>query len=249
MIRAQGLSKIHDHATLLANVDLDVGNGKILGLTGLNGCGRSTLLGILATLIKPTSGSLEIDGIDALKSPQLVRPLIGYVPESPAFVDHLTVGEYLDLLSACRKTDSGIRSAMAPRDEMSAALQRQSPIRSLSRGLKQQLAWAAALSHSPRLLLLDEPMNHLDTIALARCETSLRNFRREGGTVVFASNRIADLQNSCDEVGFLHQGRLLKIVKLEGRSLNLADILHDLIDQQLACEARSEGGTAASSRR
>jgi ABC-2 type transport system ATP-binding protein len=250
MIKAHGLSKIHDHAALLANVDLEVGRGKTFGLTGLNGSGRTTLLSILATLVKPTSGSLEMDGIDALKSPHLARPFIGYVSESPSFVDHLTVGEYLEFLSACRKSRSGIGPSATLSEETFGSFPRASPIRSLSRGLKQQLAWAAALMHAPRLLLLDEPMSHLDPLAGARCESALKNVRREGGTVVIASNHIADLQNLCDEVGFMHQGRLLKVVKLEGRDLNLADVLHDLIDQQLGSDSRVvPASSAAASRR
>jgi ABC-type Na+ transport system ATPase subunit NatA len=74
---------------------------------------------------------------------------------------------------------------------------------------------------------------------MTRCENALRNARREGRTVVIACNRVADLQNLCDEVAFLHLGHLLKVVRLEGRSLNLADVLHDLIDQYTGSASRA----------
>lgn len=246
MIKAHGLSVLCDHAALLAGVDLDVGRGQIFGLAGLNGSGRSTLLSVLATLIKPTSGRLEIDGVDALKFPHQVRPFLGYIAESPLFVDHLTVGEYLRLIAGRRGAGAESGPPSIP-GLMFEPLRGETPIRQLSRGLKQQLAWTAALMHAPRLLLLDEPLCHLDDIGVARCKAALRSIRSEGRTVVMACNRVEDLQDVCDEVAFMHRGRTHKIMKLQGPGSNPADVMQDLAVLQAAESGTDDGhaGTAS----
>ncbi len=232
MIKIQGVSKVYDKITALTEIDLAIARGRIFGLTGTNGAGRTTLLNILATLLRPTSGFVEIDGVDALKSPFEVRSRIGYVPESCDSYDHLTGAEFLDFIAACRqiKPTSAKRAYFA--GGLLDGLKRDKPIRLLSRGIRQQLAWAAALLHDPTVLLLDEPMNHLDPIVAASFENTLRKFRDTGGTVVMASNRPADLQALCGEVGFLHNSRLLRVMRIEGLSLNLPELLQSLVAQQ-----------------
>ena len=96
MIRIEALSKTYGGSVALSQIDLVVGRGEILGLSGTNGAGRTTLLNILATLVRPTSGRVEIDGIDALKHPFKVRPRVGYLAQSPGFYEELTAREMLD---------------------------------------------------------------------------------------------------------------------------------------------------------
>ncbi|MGD0310575.1 MAG: ABC transporter ATP-binding protein [Acidobacteriota bacterium] len=251
MISIHGLSKMHDKTSVLSDIDLTVARGKVFGLAGTNGSGRTTLLEILATLRKPTAGSVEIDGINAIQSPFEVRSRIGYVPDRHDFHAALTVREFLDFLRTCRNVKSSADNTALPADGWLHGLKMDAPIGSLSRGLKQQLAWAAALIHAPAVLLLDEPMNDLDPFAAARCADAIKEMRSRGGTVVMASNRTADLQVLCDEVGFLHKGRLLQVMKVEGLSMNLLEILTSLLAQQegsdwIASEAQDEiraGGT------
>jgi len=232
MISIRGLSKVFDKTAALSDVDLTVARGRIFGLAGTNGSGRTTLLEILATLRKPTAGSVEIDGIDAIRSPFEARSRIGYVSDHHDFHVTLTVREYLDFLRACRNVSSSSDNSALPADEWLNGLKMDAPIGSLSRGLKQQLAWAAALIHAPVVLFLDEPMNDLDPIAAAGCAEAMKEMRSRGGTVVMASNRTADLQDLCDEVGFLHRGRLLQVMRVGGLSLNLLEILKSLLARQ-----------------
>lgn len=231
MIKIRSLSKTYGRATALADVDLTVDCGKVLGLIGTNGSGRTTLLDILATLLRPTSGFVEIDGVDALKFPFEVRPKIGYIPESYGFYDHLTVGEFLEFVADCRKVKVRADKLSFFTDGAIEGLKPDTAIGLLSRGLRQQLAWAAALIHAPLVLLLDEPMSYLDPIAAARFESLLKGVRSEGGTIVLACNRIADIQTLCDEIAFLHHGRLLKVMKVESFSINPSEVLQSLIAQ------------------
>jgi ABC-2 type transport system ATP-binding protein len=116
MISIHGLSKMHDKTSVLSDIDLTVARGKVFGLAGTNGSGRTTLLEILATLRKPTAGSVEIDGINAIQSPFEVRSRIGYVPDRHDFHAALTVREFLDFLRTCRNVKSSADNTALPAD-------------------------------------------------------------------------------------------------------------------------------------
>ena len=101
MIKAQGLAKIYRGGTSLEGIDLTLEKGQVMALAGTNGAGRTTLLRILATQLRPNRGRLEIDGVNALKHPFRVRPKIGFVPQSQSFYDYMTVGEFLKFVLYC----------------------------------------------------------------------------------------------------------------------------------------------------
>ena len=227
MINVQGLSKTYGEMAALANVDLVVSRGRILGLVGTNGSGRSTLLKILATQLKPSAGKVEIDGIDIVKHPFRARPKIGYLPQSQSISDDMTVGEFLKFVMACRNEKAGTARISPEANPMFEGLNAGMPVRSLSYGLKQKLALTAALIPDPKLLLLDEPLTHLDPIASARFHPMIRDFQLQGGTVVMACNRAAEVATLCDEIAFFHQGRLLEIAKTDG--LDVIGVLQKLI--------------------
>lgn len=246
MINAQGLSKTYGETAALANVDLAVPRGRVLGLVGTNGSGRTTLLKILATQLKPSSGQVEIDGIDIIKHPFRARPKIGYLPQSQSFYDYMTVGEFLKFVMACRNEKAGASILSPEANQMFEGLSAGMPLRSLSYGLKQKLALTAALIPNPKLLLLDEPLNHLDPIAAVRFHQLIRDFQLQGGTVVMACNRAAEAATLCDEIAFFHQGRLLKIAKTEG--LDVGGVLQKLVEQDTGI-AVPAGAAAVSEKR
>ncbi len=212
MIKARGLTKIYSGAAALAEIDLNLARGQDLGLVGTNGSGRTTLLRILATQLKPTRGQLEIDGIDALKHPFRARPKIGYVAQSQSFYDSMNVGEFLKFVAACQneKVDKTALLQTQPFEGLSAEM----PLRNLSHGSRQKLALTAILIHKPSLLILDEPLTHLDPVAARQFHTLIKNFRLQGGTILMACNHTAEVPALCDEVAFMHEGRILQTVKI-----------------------------------
>jgi ABC-2 type transport system ATP-binding protein len=232
MIKARQLSKIYGSSAALSDIDLTLERRRILGIVGTNGSGRTTLLRILATQLKPTNGSLEIDGTDALKHPFRVRPKIGYVAQTQSFYDSMTVGECLRFVAACQNEKLGRSSVLAepPFD----GLAQEMPLRSLSHGTRQKLALTAMLIHNPSLLILDEPLTHLDPIAVGRFKKLIEDFRLQGGTVVMACNQISEIRSLCDEVAFMHQGRILQIVKLGEFDTDLREALVELVARQSA---------------
>jgi ABC-2 type transport system ATP-binding protein len=231
MINARGISKLYGGVAALASVDLTLARGRVLGLVGTNGSGRTTLLKVLATQLKPSSGQVEIDGVDIIKHPFRARPKIGYLPQSQTFYDYMTVREFLKFVMACRNEKSGAGKLAAEAKQPFDGLSAEMPLRSLSHGLRQKLALTAALIPNPFLLLLDEPLNHLDPIAAVRFHQLIKNFQVQGGTVVMACNRTSDVAALCDEVAFMHQGRLLKTVRTEGLDADLAEVFRRLVEQ------------------
>jgi|WetSurSiteA1Bulk_404760.scaffolds.fasta_scaffold04218_2 ABC-2 type transport system ATP-binding protein len=227
MIKARQISKIYGGTAALSDVDLTLEHGQILGIVGTNGSGRTTLLRILATQLKPTSGQMEIDGIDALKHPFRARSKIGYIAQSQSFHDSMTVGEFFKFVASCQNEKLAKSSILAeqPFDGLSAEM----PLRSLSHGSRQKLALTAILIHKPSLLILDEPLNHLDPIAAGQFQRLAKDFRFQGGTIAMACNRTADIPALCDEVAFMHQGRILQITKLAGLERDISEMFMELI--------------------
>lgn len=228
MIKARGLTKIYNGTAALSEVDLDLSRGQVLGLVGTNGSGRSTFLRILATQLKPSSGQLEIDGIDALKHPFRARPKIGYIAQSQTFYDSMNVGEFLKFVAACQNEKVDKRSVLEaqPFDGLSAEM----PLRSLSHGSKQKLALTAVLMHRPSLLILDEPLTCLDPIAARQFELLIRNFKLQNGTVLMACNNVAEISVLCDEVAFMHQGKILQTTKIPGSGADIAEMFIKLLE-------------------
>jgi len=228
MIKALGISKIYGDAAVVADINLTVERGRVLGLVGTNGSGRTTLLRILATQLKPTSGQIEIDGIDALKHPFRARPKIGYVPQTQSFYDAMNVGEFFKFVASCQneKVDKAAIMAALPFDGLSSEM----TLRNLSQGQRQKLAIAAILIHKPSLLILDEPLTHLDPLAVRQFHGLVKQFRLQGGTIVMACNSSRDVPDLCDDVAFMHQGRIMQTIALAGRTIDIAETFIKLID-------------------
>jgi ABC-2 type transport system ATP-binding protein len=242
MIKSQGISKIYNGVAAVDEVDLTLARGQILGLVGTNGSGRSTLLRILATQLKPTSGRVEIDGIDALKHPFRARPKIGYIAQSQSFYDSMTVGEFLKFVAACQSEKRDKSSVLV--EQPFEGLSPEMPLRSLSHGSRQKLALTAILIHRPSLLILDEPLNHLDPIAARQFQTLIRNFQAQGGSVVMACNRTEEIPSLCDQVAFMHRGKIRETIKLSGCSINISESFVELVTRYNAAPAPGPNSTS-----
>jgi ABC-2 type transport system ATP-binding protein len=240
MIEARGLSKVYGGAAAVTDIDLTVERGRIWGLVGTNGSGRSTLLRILATQLKPTGGQIKIDGTDALKHPFRVRSKIGYIAQTQSFYDSMNVGEFFKFVASCQseKVDAADVLAAQPFNGLSLDM----PIRSLSHGSRQKLALAVILIHKPSLLILDEPMTHLDPVAVRQFHKMVKCFQLKGGTIIMACNRTEDIPDLCDDVAFMHQGRILRSMKLEGCKIDIAQTLIELTDRSGPGQNPAVGG-------
>lgn len=218
-IEAQGLSKTYYRGVLrrrrqpvLRDLHLKIPTGSIFGILGPNGAGKTTLISILATLLLPDAGRVEVLGLDALKQAGKVQPRINLASGAAKFVWSLTVEENLRFygrlygLWGATLTER-VREVVAL-FELEAW--RRSPFETLSSGLKQRLALAKALINRPELLFLDEPTNGLDPVAAQHTREQIARLNRQSGmTIILTTHNMREAELLCHEVGFLGEGRIL----------------------------------------
>ncbi len=213
----------------LRDVELIVLRGETFGLLGVNGAGKSTTFKILAGLIHPSSGQVQV--WDRPVHDLDVRRLVGYLPDQPVLYDYLTAEEQLML---CARL--GGLSGPALRKRVGALLDlvalthvRDRRLRSFSKGMLQRVGIAQAMVHDPALLLLDEPMSGLDPVARGEVGAVLLQLKRQGVTLLFSSHLLRDIELLSDRVGILVNGRMKavgSVPELLGETLSHAEHPH-----------------------
>jgi ABC-2 type transport system ATP-binding protein len=218
-VQAQGLGKTYSSGfwrrqrqSVLRELHLNIPTGTIFGILGPNGAGKTTLISILATLLLPEAGSVEVLGLDALREAHLLRQRINLASGAAKFVWSLSVEEnlrfYGRLYGLWGKTLTARVQEMVALFELEAWRRR--PFETLSSGLKQRLALAKALISRPELLFLDEPTNGLDPVAAQHTREEIARLNRQTGmTIILTTHNMREAELLCHEVGFLGEGRIL----------------------------------------
>ena len=198
VLRASALHKRFGATVALSGVDLQAAEGECVGLVGPNGGGRSTLLKILATLLRPTSGKLEIAGVDAVRAPYATRHRLAYVGDEGVAGHGLSAREYVAFAVNARRaraTGSAIDHAL-----VRAGVHGDADVDTLSMGKRRRVSLAAVLVVNPQLLLLDDPFAGLDADARAAFSVWLSEVRDAGTTIVAALNEDRDVRAICHRV-------------------------------------------------
>ena len=211
MLKLDKLTKLYGNFPALDGLSLEIEDGRLHGFVGPNGAGKTTTMRILATLLKPTSGTASIDGVDVVKNGSAARKLIGYMPDFFGVYDSLKCWEYLDFYGRCYGVSSAERKTMTDRllDLVQLGGKRDEYVESLSRGMKQRLCLARSLIHDPKLLILDEPASGMDPRARADMKGILRTLREMGKTVLISSHILPELSEMCDSLTILDHGKLV----------------------------------------
>lgn len=195
MLEVQNLCKSFGKKPFLTELTFQVAAGECLVLLGRNGAGKTLLLNILATLVKPTSGTVSVAGVDAFANLKQVRPSIGYIPITFDGYPELSVVDYLNFFAAAYKLEKrGRASAMdAVLELMDIPHLRDVKIGDLSTGERQRLLFAKTFLHEPQLWLLDEPLTALDPSGQVEMVELLGELQAMGKTVIIATNRLEDV--------------------------------------------------------
>jgi ABC-2 type transport system ATP-binding protein len=203
--------------TAVADLSLTVETGEIFGLVGPNGAGKTSTIRVLATLLEPTYGEVDVAGLDLFEEPEKAHGLIGYMPDLAPVIPDLRVWEFLDLYAHSYGLRGGDK-----RDRVEECLARVKLSdkrnvygRGLSRGMTQRVVLAKTLLHEPRLLLLDEPASGMDPIARRDLRRILEELADNGATIIVSSHILSELSDLCTSVGIMHLGRLLRHGPLE----------------------------------
>jgi len=210
-VRTVGLTKRYGSLLAVNDVHLEVPTGSIFGLIGPNGAGKSTTFAMVASLLTPTSGTLEVMGIDPGADRSGLRRRMGYMPDTLGVYDNLRVSEYLEFFAASyrvpRRQWSRLIGDLLELVELT--MKKDSMVNSLSRGMKQRLSLARSLVHDPDLLVLDEPASGLDPRARVELRDLLRGLNAMGKTIIISSHILAELEEVCSHVAIMEAGRLL----------------------------------------
>lgn len=207
MIKISSYTKIIKGTTVLKDINLTFENGRIYGLRGRNGSGKTMLMRAICGLIIPTEGHIEIDG-KILGSELSFPPSVGVLIENPAFLDNRTGLQNLKLLATINNkiTEDDIKNALI---KVGLDPQDKRKFRKYSLGMKQKLGIAAAIMESPELLILDEPLNALDADGVDKVRKILIDFKSRGATVIIACHDREELEMLSDEIVFIENGEIV----------------------------------------
>ncbi len=209
MIRVRGLVKRFGSRFALRGVDLDVGAGECVALVGPNGAGKTTLLRILATLSRPTEGSVRVDGLDLAQDANALRRRVGFLSHQPLLYDDLSGEENLRFYGRMYEV-AGLEARVAAMlDQVGLAYARHDVVRTYSRGMKQRLSIARALLHDPPVLLLDEPYTGLDRQAAGMLDEILQQVGMDARTVLLTTHDVERGLGLTQRVTLLARGQIV----------------------------------------
>jgi ABC-2 type transport system ATP-binding protein len=216
-ISTQGLTRRFGELLAVDNIDLRVAPGQFFGFLGPNGAGKSTTIKMLTGLLAPSSGRIEILGLDLEKKPVEVKQQIGVVPEGMALFGRLTGSEFLNFAGRMygldRETAAGRAAELL--DFMQLVDQPKKLVTDYSHGMQKKLAMAAAVIHGPKVLFLDEPFEGVDAIAAGTLKAMLQGMIARGATIFLTSHVLEIVERLCSHVAIIHRGRLVAQGSLE----------------------------------
>ena len=212
LLKAVSISKTYKKNIIaLSDFNLVLKEGIILGLIGANGAGKSTFVNILANIVKKDSGEIFLFEKKINEKSYDYKSHCGFVLEKPVYIGKLTIREYLEFAGKMyRLAEEKLQSRMnellnifdlPPKNDLW--------IESYSCGMKKKVSIATALLHGPRILILDEPFTDLDLITIGRLKEIMFHFKKRSKSILIASHNIQELENVCDEIAFVREGKVL----------------------------------------
>lgn len=210
-IETESLTKSYGRLVAVDALNIAVPRGAIYALIGPNGAGKTTTFSLLATLLRPDSGTSWIMGFSPVDEPVEVRRVLGFMPDFFGVYDDVTVREYLEFFAAAYRIPPRTRKQVISDllELVDLAHKADSFVESLSRGMKQRLGLARALVHDPQVLILDEPASGLDPRARVELRELIRELGRMGKSILISSHILSELEEVCTYVGIIEAGKLL----------------------------------------
>lgn len=217
MIRLTGLTKHYGSFVAVDGLDLHVPKGELFGFLGPNGAGKTTTLRMIAGILKPTAGRVEIGGVDLATDPIAAKAKLGFIPDRPFIYEKLTGGEFLRFVAGLydqhgAQVEHRARELLALfdleewRDEL---------VESYSHGMRQKLIIASAFVHRPDVIVVDEPHVGLDPKAIKILRDLFREYAARGHTIMMSTHTLATAESLCDRIGIIVNGRMHALGTME----------------------------------
>jgi ABC-2 type transport system ATP-binding protein len=227
VIETQKLTKSYGSHRGIVEVDLVVQEGEVFGFLGPNGAGKTTTIRTLLDLIRPTSGTARVFGIESSADPVAIHRRVGYIPGEFTLYDRLTGSQTLEYFANLRGgVDPAYQRSLVERFELDPSRR----FKEYSKGNKQKVGVIIALQHRPELLILDEPTSGLDPLVQQTFFVTLREAVQAGATVFLSSHILSEVEKGADRVAIIRDGRIVKTDTVEG----LRDLAHHQVELRFA---------------
>lgn len=211
MIDVSGYTKLYGDTVAVRSLSFHVAPGDVLGLVGPNGAGKTTTLRAIAGILRPTSGRIEVAGIDLQRNPVAAKARLAFMPDEPQLFDYLTVTEHLQFVARLYGVpDAGPRIPTLL-EELELTAKKDALPPELSRGMKQKLAIACGLLHRPAAILLDEPLTGLDPVGIRRMKETIAARAREGTAVILSSHLLHLVEELCTRLLVIRRGEMVAL--------------------------------------
>ena len=209
MVQVEGLTKLYGEFTAVNELSFSLQPGEVMGLVGPNGAGKTTTLRCLAGIIPPTRGIVRVGGQDIVREPIAAKKQLAFFTDEPRLFDYLTVWQHLNFVARIYQVPDyeGVGARLL--DELEIANKKDALPGELSRGMKQKLAIACGLLHSPRVIYFDEPLTGLDPLGIRRMKDSILKRARDGAAIIISSHLLHLVEEICSRILILKDGRKL----------------------------------------
>ena len=210
MIEVQHLTKRYGRVTAVHDVSFRVERGEILGFLGPNGAGKTTTMRMIAQILRPTRGEIRIGGKATWEQPQVIKNMIGYIPDRPYVYDKLTGAEFVRFVAALYGQGGATieRRMNELLDLFELAPWKDELTESYSHGMRQKLIISSAFVHRPEVIVVDEPMVGLDPKAARILKDLFREYTRRGNTIMMSTHGLEVAEAMCDRIGIIQGGKL-----------------------------------------
>lgn len=241
LIETSELTKQFGSVQALTGLDLRIMPGEIYGLLGPNGAGKTTTIKIITGLVEPTSGWVKVAGFDPVNNPIEVKSRIGYVAENPILYESLSPRDFFEFVASIRKINQSAANKVVTRlaDAFDMGQYFDSPIATLSMGMKQKVALIAAFFHQPPVLLLDEPLNGLDARSSRIVKDLVSLHAQKGVAVLFSTHIMEVAEHICTRIGIICDGKIIAEgtldqlkSKIEGKTKTLEEVFLKLTNEE-----------------
>lgn len=211
MISIKNLEKHFKDLPVLNKISFNIRSGSIVGLVGPNGAGKSTLINILCGVLRKTIGQITILDLDLQKYPKKIKQQIGVMPENHAVFEGLTGEEQLSFTAEVfgLKREVYLSRIFELLRYLEIEYAKDRLIKTYSQGMKKKIAFASAIIHRPKVLLLDEPFENIDPISRTKMKKALKKMRDIGTTILISSHALAEVEDFCDEVVIINKGEMI----------------------------------------
>lgn len=234
-IEVRDLTKDYGSFRAVKGISFDVHEGEVFGLIGPNGAGKTTTLRIIATLLRISSGSVQVFGMDLSKEPHGVRKILSYLPEDAGAYKNLTGREYLQFIANFFSSGRGAEEIVKKGVQIASLSERiDDKVDTYSKGMARRLLVSRALMTEPKLTILDELTSGLDVINAQEIRKTVKDISRNGTTVILSSHNMLEVELMCDRIALINDGRIVELgtpseLKAKHGASNIEDVFTKVV--------------------